>query len=137
MSQTELKEVYILFIRSLLEQSAVVWHSSLTEENRNDLERIQKTACKIILGDKFIDYEQALILLDLDNLHDRRTLLCLNFARKSSKNHKTSDMFPRNHKQHTMEMRSPEVFQVQHANTERLLKSSIIYMQNLLNDNPC
>ena len=49
-SQMELKGVYILFIRSLLEQSAVVWHSSLTEENINDLERIQKTACKIILG---------------------------------------------------------------------------------------
>ena len=135
-SQTELKEVYILFIRSLLEQSAVVWHSSLTEDNRNDLERIQKTACKIILGDQFKHYEQALLQLDLDNLHDRRTLLCLNFARKSCKNPKTSDMFPRNYKNHKMETRSPEEFQVQHANTERLLKSSIIYMQNLMNDNP-
>ena len=107
-SQTELKEVYILFIRSLLEQSAVVWHSSLTEDNRNDLERIQKTACKIILGDQFKHYEQALLQLDLDNLHDRRTLLCLNFARKSCKNPKTSDMFPRNHKKHKMDTRSPE-----------------------------
>ena len=136
-SQTELKEVYILYIRSLIEQSAVVWHSSLTEDNRNDLERIQKTACKIILGDQFKHYEQALLQLDLDNLHDRRTLLCLNFARKSCKNPKTSIMFPRNHKKHKMETRSPEDFQAQHANTERLLKSSIIYMQNLMNDNPC
>ena len=70
--------MYILFIGNLLKQSAVVWHSSLTEE-----ERIQKTACKIILWDKFKDYEQALLQLDLDNLHDRRTLLCLNLARKS------------------------------------------------------
>ena len=113
-----------------------MWHSSLTEENGNDLERIQKTACKIILGDKFKNYEEALQKLDLDNLHDRRTLLCLNFARKSCKNPKTSDMFPRNQKQHNMETRNPEDFQVQHANTERLLKSSIIYMQNLMNDNP-
>ena len=30
----------LLFIRSHLEQSAVVWHSSLTENNRNDLERV-------------------------------------------------------------------------------------------------
>ena len=75
-SQDELKDVYILFIRSLLEQSAVVWHSSLTEDNRNDLERIQKTACKIILGDKFKTYEQALLQLDIENLNERRKPLC-------------------------------------------------------------
>ena len=44
----ELKDIYILFIRSHLEQSSVVWHSSLTENNINDLERVQKTALKII-----------------------------------------------------------------------------------------
>ena len=27
------KSIYILYIRSILEQSSVVWHSSLTEEN--------------------------------------------------------------------------------------------------------
>ena len=33
----DLKEVYILFVRSILEQSAVVWHSSLTEEESDNL----------------------------------------------------------------------------------------------------
>ena len=42
--------------------------------------------------------------------------------------------YPRNIKMHNMETRQPDVFKVQHANTERLLQSSIIYMQNLLND---
>jgi hypothetical protein len=134
-SQGELKDIYILFIRSLLEQSATVWHSSLTEENISDLERIQKTAVKIILGDKFITYEQGLLKLDMDNLSERRRALCLSFAQKCSKNPKTSHMFPRNEKTHIMETRKPENFKVQHANTERLRKSSIIYMQHLLNDN--
>ena len=49
----ELKTIYIVFIRSLLEQSATVWHSSLTEDNRNVLERVQKTAMKIILDLKY------------------------------------------------------------------------------------
>jgi hypothetical protein len=31
--------------------------------------------------------------------------------------------------------RNPEKYLVQHANTERLRKSAIIYMQNLLNEN--
>ena len=46
-SWDELKNIYILYIRSLLEQSCTVWHSGLTEENCQDLERIKKTALKI------------------------------------------------------------------------------------------
>ena len=33
----DLKNIYILYIRSLLEQSCIVWHSALTEENASDL----------------------------------------------------------------------------------------------------
>ena len=53
----DLKEIYILFIRSILEKSAPVWHSSITEDNANDLERIQKSAVKIILKDNFKGYK--------------------------------------------------------------------------------
>ncbi len=35
----DLKQIYMLQIRSKLDQSAVVWHSSLSQKNRNDLER--------------------------------------------------------------------------------------------------
>ena len=133
-SQGELKDIYILFIRSLLEQSATVWHSSLTEENANDLERIQKTAVKIILGDSYLSYEKALLKLDMEKLSERRAALCLSFAQKCVKNPKTAHMFPKNEKVHNMETRQPETFKVQHANTERLRNSSIIYMQHLLND---
>ena len=40
-------------------------------------------------------------------------------------------MFPLN--ENLNNIRNKEVYYVQHANTERLKKSSIIYMQNLLN----
>ena len=45
----DLKIIYVLFIRSILEQSVTVWHSSLTVEYINDLERVQKSAIKVIL----------------------------------------------------------------------------------------
>ena len=48
-SDSDMKDIYILFVRSLLEQSATVWHSSLSQQNISDLERVQKTALKIIL----------------------------------------------------------------------------------------
>ena len=42
--------IYKLFIGSILEQSCVLWHSSLTLEDSNDLERIKKkSAVKKIL----------------------------------------------------------------------------------------
>ena len=78
----DMKNVYFLFIRSLLEQSATVWHSSLTEENSADLERVQKCATRIILGNKYVGYKDALLKLDIEKLSDRREELCLKFAQK-------------------------------------------------------
>lgn len=49
------KTLYVLFVRSILEKYAVVWHSSLSEENKRDLERVQKSAMKLILGDKYLN----------------------------------------------------------------------------------
>ena len=69
-----------MFVRSLLENSWTVWHSSLTKENREDIERVQKCAVKIILKDSYTTYENALSRLDLDTLEDRREDLCRRFA---------------------------------------------------------
>ena len=56
----DIKNIYILFVRSILEQSATVWHSSLTQENINDLERVQKSAIKVILQENYSSYKQGL-----------------------------------------------------------------------------
>ena len=69
----------------------------------------------------------------MEKLSERREQLCLNFARKCVKNPKTKHMFPENIKKHNMQTRSGEKFKVYYANNERFKKSSIIYMQNLLN----
>ena len=92
--QKDLKNVYFLVVRSLLEQSATVWHSSLTEDNSDDLERVQKSAVKIILGDKYIGYKKLLLKLDMQRLKERGEQLCLNFALKCTKNPKTKNISP-------------------------------------------
>ena len=68
----DLKIIYILFIQSILEQSATVWHSSLTEENKSNLERVQKSAIKVILQEKYKGYQNGLALLDIEDLESRR-----------------------------------------------------------------
>ena len=129
----DLKIIYVLFIRSQLEQSVVVWHSSLTEQNKSDLERVQKSALKVILGLKYEKYKKALNDLDLVTLEERREILCLKFARKCTENEKAKSIFPLKNKIHMMSARKEDIYEVQHANTDRLKNFAVIYMQNLLN----
>ena len=132
-SWDEMKNIYILFIRSLLEQSCTVWHSGLTVENKEDLKRIQKCALKIILKEKYIFYEHALETLDLECLNYRRENLCLQFAKKCLRNEKMKDLFPKNQKEHPMITRFQETYEVENAHTSRLQNSPVVYMQRLLN----
>ena len=76
-NKNDLRKIYILQIRSKLEQSAVLWHSSLTQKCESNLERVQKSALKIILGDKYVSYENALKVLKLQTLKERREELCV------------------------------------------------------------
>ena len=87
-SLSDLKDIYILFIRSILDQSWTIWSSSLTQENINDIVRVQKSALRIILDERYKTYQNALNLLNIDTLSNRREHLCLEFAKKCAKNPK-------------------------------------------------
>ena len=120
-------------IKSVLEQSAVVWHSSLTGGEQMTLERVQKVALKLILKDDYTSYSDALELTGLDSLKTMRKKLCLNFAKKCVKNVATRDIFPLNPS--NVDTRQPEKYNVVHARTDRLSMSDIPYMARLLNAN--
>ena len=111
----------------------MLWHNSLTQENKDDLERTQKSFAKLVLQEKYKNYENALICLNLDKLSDRRNTLSLKFAKDGIKHDKLNDLFPVNNKEHQMVTRSSDKYKILHANTERLKNSSIITMQHLLN----
>ena len=67
---SDLKLIYISYIRSRLEQSCIVWHSGLSKESSDDLERVQKSAFKVILKDSYKNYNNALNQLDLETLKE-------------------------------------------------------------------
>ena len=79
----ELVNIYILYVRSLLEYCAVVWHSTLTVEQKNNIESVQKLCLKIILGPEYTSYEDALQLTGIESLFARREKRCLQYALKS------------------------------------------------------
>ena len=125
--------IYIIYIRCYLEQSCVVWGSSLTIEDSNSIERVQKVALRICLREDYDCYEQALTVTKLDTLEKRRKILALRFAKKSAKHPQMNQMFPLNDKKSGAVTRNSEKFYVQPTNTDRLADSAIPYMQRLLN----
>ena len=130
-----MKTIYILFIRSHLEQSCQVWHSNLTLENITDIERVQKNALRIILQDDYVSYVEALENMEMESLYDRRQELCLTFAKKCTKssNSQIRGLFPKNNAQSTVETRDPEEYHVNMARTGRYKRSAVPFMQGLLN----
>ena len=130
----DLITIYIVYIRSVLEQSCQVWHSSLTFENLTDLERVQKNALKIILRDNYISYESALNKVGLQCLVERREILCLKFAQSCVKHDLMKDIFPLNDIEYHVDTRNREVYKESKANTGRLQRSAVPYMTRLLNN---
>ena len=133
-SRSEMVHIWILFCRSILEQSCVVWGPSLTLENIEDLERTQKSFAKLVLKEKYKTYENALKILNLDSLEARRQELILKFAKSAIKNNTMNDIFIENDKVHNMKTRNRNRYKVNFANTDRLKNASVITMQNILNE---
>ena len=108
--------LYKMFIRSVLEFSAVVCHSSMSQNNVSDIERIQKSALKVVLKERYTDYKSALNELNLESLSKRREILCLRFANKSLKLQNFKNLFPiSNINKHCMKMRKKKKFLEKHA----------------------
>ena len=61
----DLVNIFFLYIRSVAKQSSVVWSSSITCGEAYDLERIQKVALRLILGENYVEYNN---LLNITNL---------------------------------------------------------------------
>ena len=132
-NRDHLMQIYKTFIRSNLEFSSNVWHSSLTKENRQDLERVQKAALKVILRNDYNDYEEALRLTGLQSLDSRRDMIGLRFVKNSLRNANFSKLFPLKKINHVMSVRNPLKYHINKANTERYKRSTIPYLQRLLN----
>ena len=131
---SDLKIIYNQYIRSVLEYGSNVWHSGLTEQNKNDIERLQKSSLKIILRNNYESYEKALKFLNMESLCKRREKLNLNFAKKCLKIENMKALFPLNSKDHDMKTREIMKYKVNKAKKERYKNSPVIYMQKLLND---
>ena len=131
-NEDDLIDVYMKQIRSILEFAVPVWHSSLTGEDRADIERVQKCALQIILGSDYLSYTSALKDLGLETLFRRRQKLCLTFANKSYKNPKFNKWFKLNQRITVTRQPGSKLVSV-YSRTKRFEESPISYITELLN----
>ena len=120
-------DTYVKEIRSILELAVPVWHGGLTAKQSRDIERVQKTALLVILGDNYINYEVAGTIMSVEPLSMRRETLCLKFATKDVK--KENSLFIKN----SLNTRSNDLVVEPKCNTRRFQKSSIPFLSKLLN----
>ena len=132
----ELLDVYYKQVRSVLEFSVVVWTPGLTVGQINQIERVQKTVCAIILGGCYSDYSNALSTLTITPLSERRTELCFNFAKKSFENEKYKNWFvPRTIDPASIQTRSDKTgLTPVAARTKRFMNSPLPNLTSLLNE---
>ena len=131
-------DVYNKQIRSILELAVPVWQAGLTKQESNQIERVQRTAFHIILGENYLYYENALNQLKCDRLSGRRLKLCENFAKKAVRHEQFRNWFRENTERlPIMNTRYSKVKSKYHevlTRTERFKKSPIPYLTSLLNN---
>ena len=129
----DLITVYVGYIRPILEYCVPVFNSSLTRKQINDIEKVQKRVCKIILGPSYTSYKEALYTCNILSLEERRKKLCFDFALKLEKSPRFSSWLP-DQRQIKISLRNVPKYVQLCCKTDRLKRSAIPYFIQLLND---
>ena len=125
--------LYQWYIRTGLEYAAPVWHAGLTEQQKTRLERVQKRCFRIILGDNYGSYREALVRLQTQTLFDRREALIIRFGKTLLKPAHRHMLPPTNWEVHQRTTRGAQRLRTVLTRTERYRKSAIPYIVEKLN----
>ena len=132
----ELIDIYRQQILSVLELAVPVWTPGLTQHQSHQLERVQKTVIRVILGDQYLSYKQGLRSLKLDTLQERRQKLCKKFTRKALKHDKFNSWFAPNPPKNKNTRSTQPKFKNVETRTNRYKKSPIPYITKIANSLP-
>ena len=127
-TQSTLKEVYILFVRSILEMCAPLWTGALNVKCSEMLERVQRSACRIIKPS--LDSRSAMDQLNIIPLKQRRLTLATKCAKKMAEDPIFSHLFPLKKGRVT---RNKKTYQEPNWKTSRLGLSVIPFFIRILN----
>ena len=132
-SNDDLLEIYRTQIRCVLELAVPVWQGSISQDEKADIERVQKSAFHIILGNEYLSYSNALKVLCLETLERRRNQLCLKFAKKCEKHEKFRHWFKINKNDNNTRSKKAKYSEVT-ARLSRFKRSPISFLTTMLNE---
>ena len=125
--------VYKTILRSILDYLWPAYHSLLNKGQSNRIEKLQKSALKIIYGPNGSHDERVKKAGDIEKLEDRRIEITKKFAIKTAAYNRFKHYFLA--RQQTREgLRPTKTNEVKHAKTEQLYNTPLYYMRRLLND---
>ena len=127
-------DYYVKEVRPLTEQGVPIWNSSLTKKQIKDIEKIQKVALKIILGQQYQSYESACEIFGLKKLSIRRLELSTKFAIKLYKSNRCKEFFTPVTKNVNTRSDGPLLFE-EKVNTRRCYQAPHNYLTRLINKN--
>ena len=124
MTTQNLLTVYKVLLRSCLDYLAPAYHSLLTGQQSETLEKLQQTALGIIYGFRLNYGEQLKKAGRLETLKTRRLELTRKFAEKKARNERFAHFFPP-HRPARENARKKNTYLEENAKTDRLYKSPI------------
>ena len=130
MGKVDLLKIFNVFIRPILEFAAPTFHPMLNNTMKDEIELIQKRACKMIFGWDS-SYDVLVSNGSIETLDSRREKLTINFAKKCASSARFGHWFeekPANN------LRSGLRYEEKFARTERLKNSPLFYMRRALNN---
>ena len=128
----QLVRIYSAMILPVIEYTAPIYHHMLSDELRDDFERLQRQIFKIIYGFD-TPYRQALEMSGMASLEDRRKELALSFALNAEKNPKYAHWFPL-HPRYTHNIREQAKYREDFALRDRMKNSPVFSMRRILNE---
>ena len=127
--------LYTWYVRTTLEYAAPVWHPGLTEQQHEQLERVQRRCVRIMLGQQYQGYEAALEQLHLSTLRSRREMLTLRLGKSILRSPEHRDLLPPTMAEvHGRATRHGHLLRVPARTTARYQNTFVPYVVNLLNE---
>lgn len=133
MPQRELKSIFTIFILPKLAYASPAWSSSLSLTQQRQLERVQKRACRVILGDSYTTYEEALTTLELTTLSERHLHILRQFGTRLLTHPRHRQLLPEENPRPRHAVRHHNKIKPIRAVTDRYKKSAVPTIVKLIN----
>ena len=129
----DLYDMYVCFVRPILETNCVIFHPMLTRQQSNEIELMQKRAVKLCYG-FHRHYGEILATENIRTLEQRRDLALSRFALKTMNDERFGPMWYKRRNELNTDLRQRRPYVENRATTNRYRNSPLLSLQRRAND---